>query len=82
LERFKDRLVAHRLHIFAALALAALLGVDLLPARLVPPVTAQQGTGLSPDIPVIAPGSAYRQTNLISDTPGLAPMGRSILPGA
>ncbi|MET0625859.1 MAG: TIGR03118 family protein [Pyrinomonadaceae bacterium] len=27
-----------------------------------------------PQIPVIAPGSAYRQTNLISDVPGLAPV--------
>jgi uncharacterized protein (TIGR03118 family) len=27
-----------------------------------------------PLIPVIAPGSAYRQTNLISDVPGLAPV--------
>jgi len=27
-----------------------------------------------PRIPVIAPGSAYRQTNLVSDSPGLAPV--------
>ncbi|MFN2532130.1 MAG: TIGR03118 family protein [Pyrinomonadaceae bacterium] len=27
-----------------------------------------------PNIPVIAPGSAYRQTNLLSDIPGLAPV--------
>ena len=27
-----------------------------------------------PNIPVIAPGSAYRQTNFISDLPGLAPV--------
>src|SRR5215212_5302280 len=26
------------------------------------------------DIPVIAPGSAYRQTNLLTDSPGLAPV--------
>jgi uncharacterized protein (TIGR03118 family) len=68
----KDRLVAHRVHIFTVLALAGLLVVALLPARLVAPVTAQQGTGLTPDLPVIAPGSAYRQTNLISDLGGLA----------
>ncbi|MEY2585664.1 MAG: hypothetical protein QOD80_1690, partial [Verrucomicrobiota bacterium] len=38
-----------------------------------PRLTAQQPT--SPDdIPVIAPGSAYRQTNLITDSPGLAPV--------
>jgi uncharacterized protein (TIGR03118 family) len=68
----KDRLVAHRVHIFAGLALAGLLVVALLPARLISPVTAQQGTGLTPDIPVIPPGSAYRQTNFVSDIPGLA----------
>jgi uncharacterized protein (TIGR03118 family) len=27
-----------------------------------------------PNIPIIAPGSAYRQTNLISDLPGLSPV--------
>jgi uncharacterized protein (TIGR03118 family) len=30
--------------------------------------------GVSAAVPVIAPGSAYRQTNLISDIPGLAPV--------
>ncbi|MCA1617751.1 MAG: TIGR03118 family protein [Acidobacteria bacterium] len=41
-------------------------------ARHVMPVAnAQEGGAL---IPVIAPGSAYRQTNLISDVPGLAPV--------
>jgi hypothetical protein len=29
---------------------------------------------LDPTIPVIPPGSAYRQTNLVSDWPGLAPV--------
>ena len=38
-----------------------------------PRLTAQAPTGPS-DIPVIAPGSAYRQTNLITDSPGLAPV--------
>jgi uncharacterized protein (TIGR03118 family) len=28
----------------------------------------------TPNIPIIAPGSAYRQTNFISDVPGLAPV--------
>src|SRR5436309_1965659 len=32
------------------------------------------GDPQSPNVPVIAPGSAYRQTNLISDIPGLAPV--------
>ena len=30
--------------------------------------------GQSPTIPIIAPGSAYRQTNLLSDLPGVAPV--------
>ena len=68
----KDNLVAHRVHIFAGLALAGLLVVALLPARFVSPVTAQQGTGLTPDIVVIPPGFAYRQTNFVSDVGGLA----------
>jgi uncharacterized protein (TIGR03118 family) len=33
-----------------------------------------QGRIQEPNVPVIAPGSAYRQTNLISDSPGLAPV--------
>jgi uncharacterized protein (TIGR03118 family) len=36
-------------------------------------VTAQ-GQGQLPNIPVIPPGSAYRQTNFISDIPGMAPV--------
>src|SRR4051794_33577688 len=38
-----------------------------------PRLTAQSPSGPS-DIPVIAPGSAYRQTNLMTDSPGLAPV--------
>jgi len=34
----------------------------------------QQGPSAPDAVPVIAPGSAYRQTNLISDSPGLAPV--------
>jgi hypothetical protein len=52
--------------------LAGLLVVVLLPERLGAPVTAQKGPVIRPDIPVIPPGSAYRQTNLISDLPGLS----------
>src|SRR6476659_4621533 len=33
---------------------------------------AQQSTEIIPNIPVIPPGSAYRQTNFISDSPGVA----------
>jgi uncharacterized protein (TIGR03118 family) len=61
----------------ASAVLAALLVLAFLPA--VPPasrVAAQTAGGDTqlPNIPVIAPGSAYRQTNLISDVPGLAPI--------
>ncbi len=45
------------------------------PSLFVAPAGAQQPSGVSPEsIPVIAPGSAYRQTNLISDIPGFAPV--------
>src|SRR5216684_994774 len=68
----KDRLVAHRVLIFAGLILAGLLVVVLLPARLGTRVTAQQGPVITPDIPVVPAGSAYRQTNFVSDLPGFA----------
>src|SRR5467141_1615079 len=68
----KDRLVTHRALILTGLMLAGLLVVALLPARLGTPVTAQQGPVISPDIPVIPPGSAYRQTNFVSDLSGFA----------
>jgi uncharacterized protein (TIGR03118 family) len=38
------------------------------------PKPTAQGQGQLPNIPVIPPGSAYRQTNFISDIPGLAPV--------
>jgi uncharacterized protein (TIGR03118 family) len=68
----KARLVAHRARISAGLILAGLLTVAFLPAQYSAPVTAQQGTVITPDIPVIPPGSAYRQTNFVSDIAGLA----------
>ena len=47
--------------------------VLLLAGFYTPRLTAQVPDGPN-DIPVIAPGSAYRQTNLLSDSPGLAPV--------
>ena len=38
------------------------------------PVPQQDQQPQVPNIPVIPPGSAYRQTNLISDSPGVAPV--------
>ena len=61
-------------------ALTLLLSFAFLPglpaktrARVVVAAPAAQGQRGDPQVPVIAPGSAYRQTNLISDIPGLAP---------
>jgi uncharacterized protein (TIGR03118 family) len=62
----------YRAHIFAGLVLTGLLTVALFPTQYSAPVTAQQGPGISPDIVVIAPGSAYKQANLVSDIGGLA----------
>lgn len=70
---FKDRLSAHRARILAGLALAGLLSVSFPSSHFIAPAKAQQGNEIVPAIPVIAPGSAYRQTNLISDLPGLSP---------
>src|SRR5918993_1961401 len=64
---------------WAAVALAyalALAVVPSLPASVAGPAggAASAQEGQLPQIPVIAPGSAYRQTNLLSDVPGLAPV--------
>lgn len=57
------------------LYLALLLFVCALTFLLMPLSPKLMGQAHDPDgIPVIAPGSAYRQTNLISDSPGLAPV--------
>ena len=62
-----------------SLSVALLMYVCMLPvipsalishASVAPKTMADQ----QPQIPVIAPGSAYRQTNLISDAPGLSPV--------
>ena len=54
--------------------LLGLVSLILLVAGLCAPrLTAQQPTSPN-DVPVIAPGSAYRLTTLLSDIPGLAPV--------
>ncbi|HEX7314803.1 MAG TPA: TIGR03118 family protein [Pyrinomonadaceae bacterium] len=57
-----------------SLALTLLFAVAFLPPpaaqRFAVPVARAQ----EPNVPSIAPGSAYRQTNLLSDVPGLAPV--------
>src|SRR6266542_3266671 len=65
-------LIGHRTGILVGLTLAGLLAAALLPARFTATVIAQQGTVITPNIPVVPPGQAYRQTNLVSDLGGLA----------
>lgn len=65
----KNRPTAHRAYILVGLILVGLLILMSSSARLTHRVTAQQQ-----NIPVIAPGSAYRMTTLLSDVPGLAPV--------
>ncbi len=57
-----------------SLVLILLFTVAFLPPPPAAPRAAAQEIEPQPQIPVIAPGSAYRQTNLLSDVPGLAPV--------
>ena len=70
-------LYKHRTPILTGLILIFVFAVALWPAPLGRRVRAQQSTEIIPNIPVIAPGSAYRQTNLMTDVPGLATTGPS-----
>ncbi|HYE16739.1 MAG TPA: hypothetical protein VD968_20030, partial [Pyrinomonadaceae bacterium] len=54
----------------ASVALAFTLALTVISA-LPPPRAARAQEGSAP-IPVIAPGSAFRQTNLVADWPGVA----------
>ena len=60
------------LRALVCLTLAALFNLAVLPGRINDSVTAQQGNPVSPEIVIIPPGSAYRQTNFVSDVPGMA----------
>jgi uncharacterized protein (TIGR03118 family) len=53
-----------------SLALTLLFVLAFLP----PPPAARRAAAQEPQVPTISPGSAYRLTTLISDTPGLAPV--------
>ncbi len=73
-----DRLRPRRLKMIISLTLTSFLYFSMLPMI---PTTARVKAKAKttqdkqePNIPVIAPGSAYRQTNLVSDSPGLAPV--------
>jgi uncharacterized protein (TIGR03118 family) len=63
-----------RLYLCAGLISISLLMLVFFSGRFTKPVTAQQAPPVGPNIPVIPPGNAYRQTNFISDIPGLAPV--------
>ncbi|HBB98775.1 MAG TPA: TIGR03118 family protein [Blastocatellia bacterium] len=67
------RVVKHRYILFGLLFVGA-LSAALLTQPSVRPARAQDGDKATPAVPVIAPGFAYRQTNLVSDVPGLAPL--------
>src|ERR1043165_2021740 len=66
----------HRRVLVSFALLSILTGAVILSTRTLRTVRAQQPTGSAQDgvPPSIAPGSAYRQTNLLSDIPGLAPV--------
>ena len=51
-----------------------LLGLVLFVIGLAAPKLTAQQPAAPADFPVISPGSAYRQTNLLSDLPGVAPV--------
>ncbi|HEV3471071.1 MAG TPA: TIGR03118 family protein [Pyrinomonadaceae bacterium] len=75
---FDSRTPRARAGRFVGAALAYLLVFAALPA---PPLVSPQGAraaaaerGAAAAVPNIPPGSAYRQTNLVSDVPGLAPV--------
>ena len=66
---------ARKMSGFVAALLLCSLALAGAPARLVDRTFAQGAASdqeVTPNIPVIAPGSAYRQTNLTSDLPGFA----------
>lgn len=67
----KGRIVKHR-YILFVLLIAGALSAAMVTQRAVRPARAQDKN--PPAVPVIAPGSAYRQTNLVSDIPGFSPL--------
>ncbi|MBV8858909.1 MAG: TIGR03118 family protein [Acidobacteria bacterium] len=71
---FRSPARKRRLRRSLSLALTLIFMVAFIP----PPPAARYFAGAAraqePNVPSIAPGSAYRQTNLISDVPGLSPV--------
>ncbi|HKP47474.1 MAG TPA: TIGR03118 family protein, partial [Pyrinomonadaceae bacterium] len=69
----KRLFVKHGVLIIIAFIMLATIAL-FLPNRVVRHAHAQAPSPIGTDVPNIAPGSAYRQTNLISDIPGLSPV--------
>jgi uncharacterized protein (TIGR03118 family) len=65
-------LFKHRTSILGGLVVVLVFIAALWSAPLGMRARAQQSTEIIPNIPVIPAGSAYRQTNLMSDSPGIA----------
>ena len=65
-------LLKHRTSILMGLVLLVALVVALWSKPFGMGARAQQSTQIIPNVPPIPPGSAYRQTNFMSDVPGLA----------
>jgi uncharacterized protein (TIGR03118 family) len=63
-----------RKSVSTALAILFVLAFLPPPPRTARAAAADDGVVVSQAVPVIAPGSAYRQTNLLSDIPGLSPV--------
>jgi uncharacterized protein (TIGR03118 family) len=67
------RFITRHVRVFAGLILASCLLMMLFPIPLGGgSASAQKGNVIVPDVPPIPPGSAYRQTNFISDIAGMA----------
>ncbi|MDQ1729773.1 MAG: hypothetical protein QOD33_1898 [Pyrinomonadaceae bacterium] len=68
------RLVSLLLSLFLYVCMLPVIPATPARAKSAGPQSQGVPQGPSPQIPIIAPGSAYRQTNFISDIPGLAPV--------
>src|SRR5215831_18438120 len=68
----RTQITRHRLAVLFVLIMAVFAAVALLPGRLSKRADAQEVTPVIPNIPSVPPGQAYRQTNLVSDWPGIA----------
>ena len=75
----RTQITRHRLAVLFVLIMAVFAAVALLPGRLSKRADAQQVTPVVPNIPSVPAGQAYRQTNLVSDWPGIAALQNPLL---